>query len=103
MDLRKSFSKPFKKLKDKFPGGRRNRNGGSGSEDSRKEGQADVKGSEAGQRNSYLRLAVGVGGTTESGPSGEGSNFDGKNVTLVDVNPPTSTPSISNIREPDSM
>jgi len=103
MDLRKTFSKPFKKLRDKFPGGRRKRDGRLGSEDSRKEGQADVSGGEASQRSSYLHPAVSVKGAVESRPSGEGSNFDGKNAALVNLDPPTSTPSISNIGKPDSM
>jgi len=33
----------------------------------------------------------------------QGSNIDGKKVALVNVNPPTSIPSISHIEEPDSM
>ena len=102
MDLRNTFSKPFKKLRDKFPGGRRKRDGRSGSEDSRKQGQADVSGGEASQRSSYLHPEVSVKAAVESGPSGEGGNIGGKGAALIEVDPPTSTPSISNVEEPDS-
>ena len=101
MDFRKSLSKPFKKLKGKLPGGSRKRDGRSGSKDRRKGGEADVKGGEVSQRNSYLRSGFSVEGAVGGGPSGEGSNVDGKKVTLIDADPPTSTPSISHIGEPD--
>ena len=108
MDFRKSFSKPFKKLKDKLPGGSRKRDGRSESEDSRKGSEvevkgAEVKGAEVIQRNSFLHSEVSVEGVVESGPSQEESNVDGKKGALNDVDPPTSAPSISHIREPDGM
>jgi len=104
MDFRKSFSKSFKKLKGKLPGGSRKRDGRSGSEDSRKGREVDdVEGGEASQRNSYLSSEVSVVGAVESGPSREGINMDGKKPTLVDANPPTSAPLISHIGEPDGM
>jgi len=103
MDFRKSFSKPFKKLKDKLPGVSRKRDGRSESELDRGKGkEADVEGSEASQTNSYLHLEGSVEGAVESGPHPEERNVDWKGVTLVDVNPPTSAPSISAIGEPGS-
>ena len=102
MDLRKAFLKPFKRLKDKLPGGRRKRDGGSGSESDRKGGETDVEGSEASQRNSFLHSEVDIGRAVESGPSREVNNVDGKGATPVD-NPPTSTPSISLSGKPGGM
>jgi len=101
MDLRKSLSKPFKKLKDKFPGGGHKRDGRSASKDSRGGGVADIEGGEVSQRNSFLPSEVSIEGSVGGGPGGEGSNVDGKKVVLVDVDPPVSTPSISHIGEPD--
>lgn len=102
MDFRKSISKPFKKLKGRLPGGRHKRDRGSGSEDSRKEGQADAEGDEeASQRNSNLRSDFSIEDVVGSDPGGEGSNVDGKEAALLDVGPPTSTPSTSHIGEPD--
>ena len=101
MDFRKSFSKPFKKLKDKFPGSSHKQDGRSGSEDSRKGGGADIEGGGTGQQNPYLNSEFDVGGTT-SGPSQEGSNTGGKKAALVNIDPPVSAPSISRIRELDS-
>ena len=103
MDFRKSFSKPFKKLKDKLPGGSRKRDGRSGSEDGRNRREADVEGSEARQRNSHLHSEVDVGGAVNSGPSREESNVDGKKPALVDANPLAATSSIPHIGEPESM
>jgi len=103
MDFRKSFSKPFKKLKDKLPGGSSKRDGRSGSKGSRKGRAANINGSKASQRNSYLNPEVGVEGVVEGGPSREGSNTDGKKVPLVDADPIISTPSILHIGEPDGM
>ena len=103
MNFRKSFSKPFKKLKDKFPGGSRKRDGRSGSEDGRKGREADVEGSEASQRNSYLPSEIDVGGAVDSGPSREESNVEGKKATLVDADPPVATSSIPHIGEPEGM
>ena len=103
MDFRKSFSKPLKKLKDKLPGGSRKHDGRSESEDSRKGREVDVKGGEVTQRNSYIPSEASVKDAAESGPGREGTNADGKNVALIDVDPPTSAPSISRIGKPDSM
>ena len=102
MDLRKSFSKPLKKLKDKLQGGNRKRDGRSESQDSRKGGGVDGDG-EASQRNSFLHSKASVEGAVESGASREGSNVGGKKAALVDVDPAASTPSISHIGEPDGM
>jgi len=104
MDFRKSFSKPFKKLKGKLPGGSRKLDGRSGSEDSRSGRELDdVEGGKASHRSSYLRSEVNVVGAVESGPSREGINIDGKKATLVDANPPTSAPLILHIGEADGM
>ena len=110
MSFRRSFSKPFKKLKGKLRGGSSERDGRSGSEDSRrgsedsKKGRkADIKGGVIGQRNSYLHSEVSVEGAAGGGPSEEGSNVGRKKVALINANPPTYTPLILNIREPDGM
>ena len=112
MGFRRSFLRPFKKLKGKLWDGSSERDGGgrSGSEDSRRGGEdrregrnTDVKGGGIGQRNLYLHSGVGVGGTMGGGPSAEGNGFNGKKVALSDATPPTSTPSISHIGKPDSM
>ena len=105
MDFRKSFSKPFKKLKDKFPGGSRKRDGGSGGEDGRKGRGADVTDGEASLSNLNLHSEVSVEGAVESGPSREESNIGGKEAVLqvVGINPPTPTPLISHVGGPDSM
>ena len=100
MDFRRSFSKPFKRLKGKLPGGSRKRDGRSGGEDGRKGREADVDESEANQRNSYLHSEVEVDDTVESGPSRE---VNEKKTAFVDVNPPMATPSIPHIGEPESM
>ena len=91
MDLRKSFLKPFKKLKDKLPGDRRKRNGGSGNRNDGEGGETDIETSEVSQRNSYLDPEVDIGVVVESGPSREGNNVGGKEAAPVD-DPPTSTP-----------
>jgi hypothetical protein len=92
MDFRKSFSKPFKKLKHRLAeGSSRKRDVRSGSENDREGGEVGVEGSEASQRNS--RLHSEVGDMVESGPRREGDDVEGKKVGRVD--PPTSTPSIS--------
>jgi len=93
MDLRKSFSKPFKKLKDNLPGGRRKRDGRSGSGNDRK-GYVDAEGGEASQTGSYLDSEAGIEGVMESVPSQEGCDVGGKEAVPVD-DPPTSAPLIS--------
>ena len=103
MDFRKSFSKPFKRLKDKLPGGSRKRDGRFGSEDGRSRREADVEGSEASQRNSHLHSEVDVGGAVDSGPSRDESNGSGGKPALVDTDPLAATSSIPHIGEPESM
>jgi len=104
MDFRKSFSKPFKKLKGKFPGGNRKRDGRSGGENDRKE--TEIEGGEVGQRNSYphsevdIEGAVGIEGVVGDGHSQEGSDVGGGNARVDE--PPASLPSISRCGEPDS-
>ena len=90
MDLRKSFLKPFKRLKDKLPGDRRRRGGRSGERNDGEGGETDIETSEASQRNSYLDPEVDIGVVVESGPSREGNHVDGEEVAPVD-DPPTST------------
>ena len=102
MDFRKSISKPFKKLKDKLPGSSHKRDGRSRSKDGGKRREADIKGGEVSRRNSYPRSGASVDGTMEGGPGTEGSDGGGGNVVLVNVNPPTSAPSVLHIWEPDS-
>jgi hypothetical protein len=100
MDLRKTFLKPFKKAKQKLTESHRKRDGRSGSEGDREGKGTDVEGgSETGQKNP--RLHSEVESVVESGPSREGNDVGGDEVGQVD--PPTSTPSISHGREPDSM
>jgi len=99
MDSRQSLSKPFKKLKDKFQGGGGKQDGRRWSKDDGKGGEADVEGSEAGQRNSHPHLEVDIGGVVESGPDREGNNVNGRKVALINADPPVPTPSISHIGE----
>ena len=102
MDLRKSFSKPFKKLKQRLTEGSRKRDGRSGRENN-KEGtpESDAEGSEASRRNS--RLQSDVEDVVEGGPSREGNPGDikGKKVDRVDSS--TSPPSASHGGESESM
>ena len=90
MDLRDSLSRPFKKLKHRFVKGGRKRKEGTGREDSREGREHVTGGTEAGQ-SSYLHPET--EDIAESGPSREEKDGDGKKVVQVD--PPTSTPSIS--------
>jgi hypothetical protein len=99
MDLRRSFLKPFKKLKHKLAKGNRKRDDRSGSETDQEGRGTDIEGSEASQRNS--RLHLGVEDMVESGPSREGGGVDGEEVSQV--GPPTSTPPIPHSGEPSSM
>jgi len=104
MDFRKFLSKPFKKLKGKLLRGSHRCDERSGNKDSRKGREVDdVGGREANQRNSYLYPGVSIEGAVESGPSREGTNVDGTKAILVDVDHPTSAPSILRIGEPDGM
>ena len=102
MDLRKSFLKPFKKLKSKLPGDRRKQDGKSGGRNDGKGGEIAVEGGEASQKNSFVDSEVDVMSAVESGPSRERDNVDGRDATLVD-DPPTSTPSISRSGKPGGM
>jgi len=101
MDFRKSFSKPFKKLKDKLLRGSHKRDGRSGGEDSRRGSEVDVKEGEASHRNTFLHSEVSIKGAAKSGPSREESDVNGKKAALINADPPTSAPSI--IGEPNSM
>ena len=106
MDLRESFSKPFKKLRNDLPGGARKRDGRrSGSKDTREGRGVDFTEGEASQSNSYLHPEVSVEGAAESEPTQERSTVDGKTAPpqVVDVDPLAATPLISHIGEPDSM
>ena len=103
MDFRKSISKPFKKLKDKLPGGSRKRDGRSRGKGGGRGREADIEGGEVSQRNSYMHSEVSVEGAVGGGSSGEGSNVDGRKVSSTDVNPLASMPSISCVGEPNGM
>jgi len=59
-----------------------------------------VEGSEPAQRNSHLHSEVRVEGTTETGPTREGSDVGGKEAVPAD-DPPTSIPSIVQGGRPD--
>jgi hypothetical protein len=93
MDFRKSFLKPFKKVKQRLAEGG-HKQGRSESENDQKGRAADVDGRRASQQSSHKHSE---GGDMESGPSREGKDVDGKEVGRVD--PPTSTHS----GEPNSM
>ena len=86
MSLRDSISKPFKSLKRRLAKGSRKRGEGTERED-------DTEGSGTGQSS---RLHLETEGVVESGPSQKENEGEGKNVVQVD--PPTSTPSIDNER-----
>lgn len=96
MDFRKPFSRPFKKLKDKLRGGGRKHDGRSGSE-------VDVERGEASKRNSSSHPEARAEGTGAGRHSQEGTNVYGKKAApqVVHVDPHRSTPSISQIGEPD--
>ena len=96
MDLRKSLSKPFKKLKHRLAEGRRKRDRGSEGEDDREGREADARASETSQRSSHLHPEV--EDAVESGPSRERDSVKGEEVGQV--NPPISTPSILHHGEP---
>ena len=98
MGIRDSVSKPFKKLRNRFVEGIRKRRDGSRS-DSNRGGGTDAEESETDQS---FRLQPETEGVANRGPNREG-NDQGKKV--VEVDPPTSTPSISHIDsgKPDSM
>jgi len=98
MGIRDSISKPFKKLKNRLVEGiRKRREGGDGSREGR---GINVEGSESGQ---ISRPHPEIEDVAESGPSRK--EGDGKGKKAVQVNPPTSTPSISHIDsgKPNSM
>ena len=99
MDLRKSFLKPFKRVKQKLKGGRRKRDGGSESENDRGGKETDAEGSEVSRRNSCLHSEV--EGVVEGGPSLEENHVGGDGVGQVGS--PPSAPSIPYNVEPSSM
>ena len=100
MDLRDSVSKPFKKMKHRLAESIRKRKEGSRSDSHREGGETDVEESEVGQSSHLHPEAEDV---AKSGPSREENDGGGENV--VQVNPPTSTPSISHSDsgKPNSM
>jgi hypothetical protein len=98
MDLRKSLSKPFKKLKHRLAEGHRKRDRGSRGEDDREGRGTDARGSETSQRSSHLHPEV--EDVVESGPSRERECVEGEEVGQV--NPPISTPSILHGGQPGS-
>ena len=100
MDLRKSLSKPFKKLKHRLAEGNRKRDGRSGSENDREGRETDIEESEASQRNS--RLHSEVEDVVESRPNQEGdsTHVKGKRIAQVDS---SASASISPGVESESM
>ena len=100
MGIRDSLSKPFKKLKNRLAEGIRRRKEGSRSDSHREGGETDIEESEADQ-SSHLHPET--EGVAKSGPSREEN--DGEGEKAVEVNPPTSTPSISHSvsGKPNSM
>ena len=90
--------KPFKKVKQKLTGDRHKRAGRFENENDVEGREADVEGSEVGQRNSRLHPGV---KDVESGPSREESDVGRKEVGQVDL--PISTLSISHGGEPSGM
>ena len=98
MGLRKSFLKPFEKVKQKLTDGRHEGDGRPRGENDQ-EGEAHVGGSEASRRNPRLHFEV--EDVMEIGPSREGNGVDREKVGQVD--PPSSMPSISRGGEPNSM
>jgi len=100
MNLRDSVSKPFKKLKYRLVEGIRKRKEGSRSDSHREEGETDVEESEADQS---FHLHSETESVAKTRPSREEN--DGEGGSAVQVNPPTSPPSISHkdSRKPDSM
>jgi len=87
MGIRDSVSKPFKKLKNRLAEDIRKRKEGSRSDSHREGGETDAEESEVCQSS---HLHPDIEGVAESGPSREEDDGEGENV-----NPPTSTPSIS--------
>ena len=92
MGIRDSVSKPFKKLKNRFAESIRKRKEGSRSDSHREGGETDVEESEAGQ-SSHLHPET--EDVAKSGLSREENG--GEDKKAVEVNPSTSTPSISPI------
>jgi len=100
MDIRDSVSKPFKKIKNRLAKAIHKRKEGSGGDSHQEEEETDVEESEAGQ-SSHLHPET--EGVAKSGPSREEN--DGEGGKDVEVNSPTSAPSISHggSRRPSSM
>ena len=99
MGIRDSVSKPFKKLKHRLAECIR-RKEGSRSDGHREGGDIDAEESETGQS---FRLDPQTEDVANSGPSRAENDGEGKKA--VEVNLPTSSPSISHIDsgKPDSM
>lgn len=95
-----SVSKPFKKMKNRLAKVIHKRREGSGGDSRQEGGETNVKESEAGQSSHPHPKTEGL---ATSGPSREEN--DGGGGKAVEVNPPTSAPSISHSDsgEPNSM
>ena len=93
MDFRKSFSKPFKKLKNRLTEGNRKPDGKSGREDNREGRETDVGGSEASQMNSRLHSEVEAVVESRPGLEENSDGIKGKEVDQVDTS--TSPPPIA--------
>ena len=91
MGLQKSFSKLFKKVKSKLTRGRRKREGRSGTDQGR--GEAEVGGREVSHWSPHPHSEA--EDVADGGPSKEGNG-----VGVGRVDPPTSTPSMINLRLP---
>ena len=100
MYARKSFSKPFKKLKHRFTEGSRKQDGRSGRDDDREGRETDVGGNEAGQRNSRLRSEVEDVVGSRPGREENSNDVEGKRIDQVDS--ATSPPSTSHGMESGS-
>ena len=93
MDFRKSFSKPFEKLKHRLTEGNRKPDGRSGREDNGEGRETDVEVTEASQMGS--RLHSEVGDMVESRPGREETSNDVKGKKFDWVDSLISPPSIS--------
>jgi len=100
MDVRDSVSKPFKKMKNRLAKVIHKRKEGSRGDSRQEGGGTDVEESEVSQ-SSHLHSET--EGAVKSGPSREEN--DGGGGKAVEVNPPTSAPSVSHSDggEPNGM
>ena len=92
MDFRKSFSKPFKKLKHRLTEGNRRPDGRSRRDDNKEGRGTNVEGGEADRRNSGLHSEV--ESVVESRPDREENSNDVGGKDVERVNSSTSSPSI---------